>query len=54
MKKRLSAAAMSALIAASSMSLAPFSVYAEKTELFNDTFESGYDGWAARGDSASI
>lgn len=54
MKKHLSAAAMSALIAVSSMSFAPLSVFAEKTELFNDTFESGYDGWAARGDSASI
>lgn len=54
MNKRLSAALMSVIMAATSVSYAPFAVYAEPMELFNDTFEDGYDGWAARGDSAAI
>ncbi len=29
-------------------------VSAETVEIFNDTFEEGYDGWAARGDDVSI
>lgn len=54
MKKRFTAAVMAMAMAASSLTSVPFNVYAEPTELFNDTFETGYDGWAARGDSASI
>ena len=54
MKKHFSAIMMSAVMAAACTSWAPFSAFAETTELFNDTFETGYDGWAARGDNASI
>lgn len=54
MKKRLLAAAVSAAMTLSATSFASFSTYAEKTELFNDTFETGYDGWAARGDTAAV
>ncbi len=54
MNKRFSSALMAVVMAATSLSLTPFAVYAEPTELFNDTFEDGYDGWAARGDTAAI
>lgn len=50
---------MPALLAAvMTVNAAPSAVFmnafAEKQELFNDTFESGYDGWAARGDETVI
>ncbi|MBQ8297602.1 MAG: endo-1,4-beta-xylanase, partial [Ruminococcus sp.] len=54
MKKRISAMILSAAMAVSSIPLSHFSAFAESTELFNDTFESGFSGWAARGDSAVI
>jgi len=45
------------IIAGMTASVVPSSLItakADSTELFNDTFESGYDGWAARGDEATI
>ncbi len=54
MKKRLISVVLSALCAASSVSLSQMGAFAEATELFNDSFEEGYDGWAARGDNAVI
>jgi len=54
MKKRFSSALISAVMAVSSVSLVPFSAFAESTELFNDSFESGFSGWTARGDEAVV
>lgn len=54
MRKRITALLLSAAMTAASFSAAPSAVFAEPTELFNDTFEDGYDGWAARGDEAVI
>ncbi len=54
MKKKITAVILSTAMALSSMVPTSFTVSAEPVELFNDTFETGYDGWAGRGDTAAI
>lgn len=53
-RKKLISLGIIAGMTASVMPSALITAKADSQELFNDTFETGYDGWAARGDEAAI
>ncbi len=54
MKKKILSLITCVVMTLASLASVPFTVSAEPVELFNDTFEDGYNGWAARGDEAVI
>jgi endo-1,4-beta-xylanase len=53
-RKKIIAVGIIAGMTASFVPPSAINVNAESAELFNDTFETGYDSWAARGDEAKI
>ncbi|MBR6791610.1 MAG: endo-1,4-beta-xylanase [Ruminococcus sp.] len=54
MKKKILSFITSVVMTLASLASLPLTVSAEPVELFNDSFEDGYNGWAARGDDAVI